>query len=42
MPVLLICTIISISAQDKVVKKVLELGKSDNTTMNHIDILATA
>lgn len=37
---LLICTIISISAQDKVVKKVFELGKSNNTTMNHIDILA--
>jgi carboxypeptidase Q len=40
MPVLLICTMITISAQDKVVKKVLELGKSNNTTMNHIDILA--
>ncbi|NMB36614.1 MAG: Zn-dependent exopeptidase M28 [Bacteroidales bacterium] len=38
--VFLICTIISVNSQDKVIKKVLELGKSDNTTMDHIDILA--
>lgn len=29
-----------LSAQDKVVQKVLELGKSDNRTMEHVDFLA--
>ena len=30
----------AVRAEDKVVRKVLELGKTDNRVMEHVDILA--
>ncbi|HLN53446.1 MAG TPA: M28 family peptidase [Lentimicrobium sp.] len=41
LPVAILCALISLyaSAQDAVTKKIIEAGKSDNRTMQHLDIL---
>jgi len=37
---LLMVSLLSVSAQDKVVSKIIELGQTDNQTMDHLDVLS--
>ena len=37
---LVLCALLPLSAQDKVIRKVLEAGRTDNQTMAHADFLS--